>query len=90
VVSKAVEAVTPAGVLRAAKQYLEKVTTVVLRPRWSLLASLRARFLGGLDLVGEHRGGQGAGRLVFVDVLTVGLIALHEVALRSPKSAGPT
>jgi zinc protease len=30
---KAVEAVTPAGVLRVAKQYLEKVTTVVLRPR---------------------------------------------------------
>ena len=30
---KAVEAVTPADVLRVAKQYLEKVTTVVLRPR---------------------------------------------------------
>ena len=30
---KAVEAVTPADVRRVAKQYLEKVTTVVLRPR---------------------------------------------------------
>ena len=30
---KAVETVTPADVLRVAKQYLEKVTTVVLRPR---------------------------------------------------------
>jgi predicted Zn-dependent peptidase len=30
---RAVEAVTPADVLRVAKQYLEKVTTVVLRPR---------------------------------------------------------
>jgi len=30
---KAVEAVTAADVLRVAKQYLEKVTTVVLRPR---------------------------------------------------------
>lgn len=30
---KAVEAVTPADVRRVAKQYLEKITTVVLRPR---------------------------------------------------------
>src|SRR5262249_55230428 len=55
-----------------------------------LLGSLRARFLGGLDLVSEHRGGQRAGRLVFVDVLAIGLIALHEVALRSSESARPT
>jgi len=30
---KAVEAVTPADVLRVAKQYLDKITTLVLRPR---------------------------------------------------------
>src|SRR5262249_44314721 len=45
-------------------------------------------FLRGLDLVGEQACVQWTGRLVLLHILTLGLIALHEVALHAPESSG--
>src|SRR5262249_28253889 len=41
------------------------------------------------DLVSEHPDVQGAGRFVLVDVLAVGLIALHGITGRTPEAAPP-
>src|SRR6266403_209145 len=56
---------------------------------FEFLAASAARFLGGLDLVGEESRVQRAGRLVFLDVLTLGLVALHEVPLDAAESPRP-
>ena len=46
------------------------------------------RFFGGANVFGEHADMERARRLVLVDVLAVGLIALHEVALDAAEAAG--
>jgi hypothetical protein len=50
---------------------------------------LDAGFLGGADLVGEHPDVERARGLVLVDVLAVGLVALHEVTGRPAEATPP-
>ena len=46
-----------------------------------------AGFFGGANVFGEHADVERAGGLVLVDVLAVGLIALHEVTLHAAEAA---
>src|SRR5204862_3211231 len=54
--------------------------------RLAFFAAAGARLVGGADLVGEESDVQGARRLVLLDVLAFGLVALHEVALRATEA----
>src|SRR3989441_4983229 len=54
-----------------------------------LFAARAAGVIGRFDLVGEESRVQRTGRFVFLDVLTLGLVALHEVALDATESSRP-
>src|SRR6266508_3233200 len=54
-----------------------------------LLSPPSPRFVRRADLVGEEPDVERTGRLVFLDILTVELVALYEVALRAAEPAVP-